>query len=63
MNFLFLLHQTVKEMHLKENTFFDPDLGIKVTINIAPHPLHHVTLMPRSRSKNVFSFKCISLTV
>ena len=29
------LHQTVKEMHLKENTFFDLDLGIKVTLNIA----------------------------
>ena len=38
------LHQTVKEMHLKENTFLD--LGIKVTLNIAPHPLHHVTYSP-----------------
>ena len=37
------LHQTVKDMHLKENTFFDLDLGIKVTLNIALHPLHHVT--------------------
>ena len=37
------LHQMVKEMHLKENTFFDLDLDIKVTLNIAQHPLQHVT--------------------
>ena len=33
-------------MHLEENTFFDLDLGIKVTLNIAQHPLHHVTYSP-----------------
>ena len=30
-------------MHLQENTLFDHDLCIKVTLNIAQHPLHHVT--------------------
>ena len=40
------LCQTVKEMYLKENTFFDLDLGIKVTLNIAQHLLHHVTYSP-----------------
>ena len=40
------LHQTVKEMHSKENTFFDIDLDIKVALNIAPHPLYHVTYSP-----------------
>ena len=37
-------------MHLQENTVFDLDLlfdlGIKVTGNIANHPLHHVTYAP-----------------
>ena len=37
------LHQTVHEKHLKEYTFFNLDLGIKVTLNIAQYPLHHVT--------------------
>ena len=37
------LHQTLKERNLKENTFFDLDVDIKVTRNIAKHPLHHVT--------------------
>ena len=40
------LCQTGKEMNLKEKTFFDLDLGIKVTLNIAQHPLHHVTFSP-----------------
>ena len=31
-------------MHLQENTLFD--LDIKVTQNIAQHPLHHVTYAP-----------------
>ena len=35
-----LLHPTVKEkMHLQENTLFE----VKVTQNVAEHPLHHVT--------------------
>ena len=39
-----LLRPTVKEqMHLQENTVFDLDLGIKVTQDVAQHPLHHVT--------------------
>ena len=30
-------------MHLQENTFFDIDLGVKVTQNVAQYLLHHVT--------------------
>ena len=30
-------------MHLQENIFFDIDLGVKVTRNIAQFPLHKVT--------------------
>ena len=30
-------------MHLKENSIFDLDLGVKVTQNVAQYPLHHVT--------------------
>ena len=33
----------MEKMHLKENTFFDLDLGVKVTRNVAQYPLHHVT--------------------
>ena len=33
-----LLHP-IKEMHLQENTLFE----VKVTQNVAQHPLHHVT--------------------
>ena len=40
------LRETVKDMHLKENTFFDIDLGIKITQNIAQHPLYYVTYSP-----------------
>ena len=40
------LRQTVKEMHLKENTFFDLDHGIKVTLNIAQQILYHVSNSP-----------------
>ena len=37
-----LLRPTVmKQMHLQENTVFD--LGVKVTQDVAQHPLHHVT--------------------
>ena len=33
-----------EEMHLqKKKIFFDLDLGVKVTHNIAKYPLHHVT--------------------
>ena len=35
--------QTVKEMHLKENTFFDIDHRIKVILNIAQQLLYHVS--------------------
>ena len=38
-----LLHLTVKEMHLHDNTLFDLDLGVKVTQDVAKYPLHHVT--------------------
>ena len=39
-----LLRPTVKaQMHLQENTVFDLDLGIKVTQDVAQHPLHNVT--------------------
>ena len=30
-------------MHLRENTLFDLDLGIKVIQDAAQYPLHHVT--------------------
>ena len=40
------LRQTVKEMHLKENTFFDLDHGIKVTLNIAQQLLYHASISP-----------------
>ena len=32
-------------MHLQEITFFDLDLGVKVTRNVAQYPLHHVTYL------------------
>ena len=35
-----------KEMHLQENTFFDLDLGVKVTQIVAQYPWHHVTYAP-----------------
>ena len=40
------LRQTVQEMHLKENTFFDFDHGIKVTLIIAQQLLYHVSCSP-----------------
>ena len=39
-------NHTVKEMHLKGNTFFELDLGIKVTLTIAQHTLRHVNYFP-----------------
>ena len=33
-------------MHLHESTLFDLDLQVKVTLNIAQCPLHHVTYAP-----------------
>ena len=30
-------------MHLQESTLFDLDLQVKVTLNVAQCPLHHVT--------------------
>ena len=39
-----LLRSTVKgKMHLPKNTVIDLDLRIKVTQNVAKHPLLHVT--------------------
>ena len=43
---LMLLHSTVKEMHLQENTLFDHDLLVNVTRNVAQCPQHHVTYAP-----------------
>ena len=31
------------EKHLQESTLFDLDLQVKVTLNVAQYPLHHVT--------------------
>ena len=33
-------------MHLQESTLFDLDLQVKVTLNVATCPLHHVTYAP-----------------
>ena len=33
-------------MHLQESTLFDLDLQVKVTLNVAVCPLHHVTYAP-----------------
>ena len=33
-------------MHLQESTLFDLDLQVKVTLNVAQCPLHHVTYTP-----------------
>ena len=33
-------------MHLQESTLFDLDLQVKVTLNAAQCPLHHVTYAP-----------------
>ena len=44
-----LLLPMVKEMPYQENTLFDLDpkvKGVKVTQNVAQHPLHHVTYAP-----------------
>ena len=42
-----LLRPTVIEkMHLQESTLFDLDLQVKVTLNVAQCPLHHVTYAP-----------------
>ena len=35
----------MEEMHLQEITFFDLDLGVKVSQNVAQYPLHHVTYL------------------
>ena len=34
------------KMHLQESTLFDHDLQVKVTLNVAQCPLHHVTFAP-----------------
>ena len=41
-NLKLLLPKVYEEMHLQENTFFDLDLGVKVTRNFTQYPLHHV---------------------
>ena len=33
-------------MHLQESTLFELDLQVKVTLNVAQCPLHHVTYAP-----------------
>ena len=33
-------------MQLQESTFFDFDLQVKVTLNVAQYPLHHETYAP-----------------
>ena len=33
-------------MHLQVSTFFDIDLQVKVTLNVAQCPLHHLTYAP-----------------
>ena len=33
-------------MHLQESTLFNLDLQVKVTLNVAQCPLHHVTYAP-----------------
>ena len=41
-----LLPPMVKEMHYQENILFDLDpkgKGVKVTLNVAQYPQHHVT--------------------
>ena len=44
---LVMLHPMVEEkMHLKENTLFDLDLGVKITQNVAQYPGHQVTYAP-----------------
>ena len=56
----------VKDMHLQENTFFDLDLGVNVTQNVAQYHLYHVTYVPPkckvATSNNLgdaFTRKCI----
>ena len=36
----------IEKMHLQESTLFDLDLQVKVTLNVAQCPLHHVTYAP-----------------
>ena len=45
-NLKLLLCKVYEEMHLQENTFFDLDLGVKVTRNVTQYPLHHVIYAP-----------------
>ena len=33
-------------MHLQESTLFDLDFQVKVALNVAQCPLHHVTYAP-----------------
>ena len=44
-------------MHLQENTLFDLDLQVKVTLNVAQCPLHHVTYAPTKFEVTVKSFR------
>ena len=44
-----VLRPTVKEkMYLQEITFYDLDLGVKVTQNVAQYHPHHVTYAPEN---------------
>ena len=43
-NLKLLLRKVYEEMHLQENTLFDPK--VKVTQNVTQYPLHHVIYAP-----------------
>ena len=45
-NLKLLLRKVYEEMHLQEITFFDLDLGVKVTRKVTQYPLHHVIYAP-----------------
>ena len=40
------MSNSLGEMHLQESTLFNLDLQVKVTLNVAQCPLHHVTFAP-----------------
>ena len=55
-----LLRPKVKEMHYEENTLFDPDPRVKVvkvTLNVAQYPRHHVTNAPATLDVGVATSK------
>ena len=42
-NLKMLVPKVHEKMHLQVNTFFDLELGVKVTRNVTQYPRHHVT--------------------